>query len=86
MLVKFLKEAKIDDAILRETSIEMLYKELEYLNEVQLLIVSSYLSISKRYINKDFLIKLAKRVALMYKSGSLQEKYLFGMLSNLSEI
>jgi len=32
ILVKFLKDAKIDDPIIRETIIEILYKEMAYLS------------------------------------------------------
>lgn len=85
-LIRFLKEARIDDAVIRETSIEMLYGELDYLSEVQLQMLSSYLSLSRKYVNKDFLVKFALRVTQLYKSGNLQEKLLFALLSNLSEI
>jgi hypothetical protein len=85
-LVRFLKDAKIDDAVIRETIIEMLYGEMDYLSEVQLMFLSSYLSLSRKYINKDFLVRLAQRITHLYKSGNLQEKILFAILSNISEI
>lgn len=51
-----------------------------------MLLISSYLSISKKYVNKDFLTKMATRVTVLYKSGNFHERYMFAMLSNLAEI
>lgn len=72
VLIRFLKEAKIDDAMIRETAIEMLYGELDYLSEMQLVMLSSYLCLSRKYINKDFLVRFAARVTQLYRSSNLQ--------------
>lgn len=64
----------------------MLYGEIDFLSELQLMALSSYLSLSRKYINKDFLLRLAKRVTQLYKSGNLQERFLFPILSNITEI
>jgi hypothetical protein len=85
-LVRFLKDARIDDAVIRETAIEVLYNELEYLSDVQLMVLSNYLSLSRKYVNKDFLVRFASRITQLYKSGNLQEKLLLPILTNLSEI
>jgi hypothetical protein len=42
--------------------------------------------VSRKYVNKDFLIKFAKRVTALYKSDNLRENNLLLLLSNLSEI
>ena len=64
----------------------MLYGEIDFLNELQLMALSNYLSPSSKYINKDFLLRFAKRITQLYKSGNLQERFLFPFLSNISEI
>lgn len=64
----------------------MLYGEIDFLSEPQLMVLSSYLSLSRKYINKDFLLRMAKRITLLYKSGNLQERFLFPILSNITEI
>ena len=64
----------------------MLYGEIDFLNELQLMALSSYLSLSRKYINKDFLLRFANRITQLYKSGNLQERFLFPILSNISEI
>ena len=48
--------------------------------------LSNYLSPSSKYINKDFLLRFAKRITQLYKSGNLQERFLFPILNNISEI
>lgn len=53
---------------------------------MQLFLISSYLAISRKYVNKDFLTKMAARVTILYKSGNFHEKYMFAVLSNLAEI
>jgi hypothetical protein len=55
-------------------------------NQVQLLNLLDCLAWSKKYINKEFLIRVGVRVLALYKSGSIEDKYIYNILSHLSEI
>lgn len=83
-LLTFLKEAKIDDPVIRETSVELLFDEIPNLNAFELNLLLSSLAYSKKYINRDFLGRVGQRVLALYQSGNLKEKEVPGLLAYIS--
>jgi hypothetical protein len=57
-LLSFLKEVTLNDSLIRETAIELLYNEIKHLNPSELSTLLQCLAVSKKYVNKDFLVRV----------------------------